>query len=180
MVHEILECPIDEFLEHYAPFYPPEEFVTGAFDTMKATPLLKRVKKTKTWTLADYATTPKDIGLSEPVVFKKLEEIMDVLKVENLAGRKCHFHYKDCPYAEVASEIDGTNFKVDARITKNPEAEKLILSDAAVVAEYKKDNKPDDVADVSPCNNICCASGVLTLFLIEPPEAGLCSHSDHE
>ncbi len=180
MVNEILECPIDDFLKHYAPFCPPKESVDTAHDALKKKSLLKCRKKSKTWALADYMTAPKDIGPSEPVVFKKLEEIMDVLEAENLAGRTCLFHYKDCPYAEVASEIDGTNFKVDARITKNPEAKKFILSDAAVVAEYKKDNKPDDVADVSPCNNIFRASGVLTLFLIESPEAGLSSHSDHE
>ncbi len=151
MVNEILECPIDNFLKHYAPFDPPQEYVDIAYKALKDKSLLTEVGNETI--LSDYTTPPGDIGPPEPVVFKELEGIMDILGAEHLAGRKRIFSYKDCPYAEAASEIDGTNFKVDARITKTPKAKRVILSDAAAVAEYKKGNKPDDVKDVSPCSN---------------------------
>ncbi len=100
-------------MEHYAPFYPPEESITTAYNALKEKSLLIEVGNGAI--LADYTTPPGDIGPSEPGVFKKLENIMDVFEDENPVGRKRNFSYKDCPDAEVAS--DGTNFKIDAYIT---------------------------------------------------------------
>lgn len=95
-----------------------------------------------------------------------------------MVGRDHLFSYKDCPYTEAVSEIDGTNFKIDAYITKDPEASNVILSDAAAIAEFKINDDSEDVEDVGPCGIF--ASIALTLFVIEPLEARLRSRSDYE
>lgn len=168
MVNEILECPIDDFLKYYAPFNPSNHSVTQVFDDLQKRFLLEEVgeagRMTWTMTLADYTTSPSGIEAPEPTVFKSLEGIMDVLETVGYVNkdgttRERVFSYKDCPSSTMISEIDGTNFKVDACITSDVEAKKVALSDVGAIAEFKKANVPMDAEDVSTHVGVIQVSG---------------------
>lgn len=160
MDSEILECPINDFLRHYAPFYPSDSSVTIAQEELEKSHL-KPVDSGsgKVWALAPYIKPPRDIKTIEPTVFNCLENIIGALEGvgcadANEAPRDRLFSYKSCLLNNKASEIEGTNFKVDAYITSDPKAKKLILSDAVAVAEFKKKGDPESTRDVSSCRCI--------------------------
>jgi hypothetical protein len=149
MVNEILECPVDAFLEHYAPFKPSPGFVTTAYNDLKNKFLLEKIGNSDNSVLANFTSFAE----TESIIFKRLDEIMRVLeKVEDGTGRRRSFSYKDCPSTNMASEIDGTNFRVDACITSKPKDSRVVLSDVAAIAEFKKAGDSADVEDVSPCS----------------------------
>ncbi len=65
MVNGILECSVDDFLEHCAPFYPSSESVTQAFYTLQKKSLLEEAGEgaKKIWTLTD-SSPPRGNGPS--------------------------------------------------------------------------------------------------------------------
>lgn len=154
MANEILQSPVDVFLAHYAPFRPSDKFVAQALADLKAKSQVNEVvngNKTVR-TLADFKT-PYHKKETEATIFKRLEPIMDILQnVEVTDGRERSFSYKDCGTKNITSEIEGTDFKFDACFTSSPGVTPIILSDAAVFAEFKKANKDEDTEDVSCCN----------------------------
>ncbi len=166
MASEILECPIDIFLDHYAPFKPSGLLVTEALNCLKGKSLVNEVGSGDTLVY----TLPKVVEAfgkneNESTVFKNLESIAQVLEqVEGVDGRKGSYFYKDCPTKNITSEIEGTNFRVDACITRSPKAKPLVLSDAAVIAEFKKANTPKDIEDVSAFSR-----------LLRTPDIDICS-----
>lgn len=189
MVDEVLECPVDAFLEHYAPFEPPPEFVAAARDKLVGDFHLKQVQLQvgghKVWTLAPYTEPPRSSKKREPIVFKPLEGLIRSLEGVEYADesgvqRDCLSSYKDTPASKMASEIKGTNFKVDALITSDPKAEITILSDVVAVAEFKKKYNCTNVRDVSSECTEDQAVFDTDLFSLGSHEANLSSCPDHE
>lgn len=173
MASEILECPIDAFLNHYAPFIPFNKSIENALQAFKdhqrsrrsPNPLLEEVDdggdgRFLTWD--NLVPNPvKPDALDEVTTLSLLQEIADFLvgveccekdgtdSLRNSLPRSREFSYKYCPSATIKSQILGTDFQVDACITNNPNSEGVVLSDTAVVAVFKKDTKPTNVWDVS-------------------------------
>lgn len=166
MVSEIHKCPIDDFLNHYLPFVPTQESIDSAFQRFTHGRLPMEVNNSDQngdqRALAWDAFVPNSVNpeATEETVFGPLQNIADFLVTvkcrnrgakKNAKPRTCKFSYRDCPATEVQSEIPGTNFWVDACITANPDSEQVILSDTAVIAEYKKGTDVAAIMDVSAC-----------------------------
>ncbi len=160
MVSEILECPIDDFLDCYAPFTPAQESVDYALQSFKNDTSLEEVEvgNQKVWTWKTYKETPARSGAPEATVFRHLQDIVGSLgtfecREKNGADKPRNeariFSYRDCPSTEMKSEIPGTNFRVDACITSDPGSTDVVLSKTAVIAEFKKEDKIHKVMDVS-------------------------------
>lgn len=181
MINEILECPVDVFLDHYAPFKPSSEFVTNAFKDLKDDSQVKDFGNSDNadWALAGF-TAPFKKKETEVVIFKRLEKVMRVLeKVKGADGRDRLFFYKDCLTKNAPCEIDVTNLKVDAYITCGPDVtSSSVISNTAVIAVFKKANKPKDIKDVSSCSGTIQPSHADVFS--ESPEADFSGCPNHE
>jgi hypothetical protein len=90
--------------------------------------------------------------------FQPLEKIVEALRDCPDPDNKRQWNgykYKDCPNSEMKSEILGANFRVDAAIS-NPDIYKtetgvipFAAAQTAVVMEFKKGSKGEDVSNVS-------------------------------
>jgi hypothetical protein len=97
---------------------------------------------------------------SEMKTFRHLKQIVDALHgcpdPDPGSTRQSNgYHYQDCAYEEMASEIIGANFRIDAAIA-NPDVYKegeqditLAAAQTAVAMEFKKQAIADKVYEVS-------------------------------
>ncbi|KAF7762407.1 hypothetical protein Agabi119p4_9000 [Agaricus bisporus var. burnettii] len=170
MVDEILECNLEDFLAHYAPWEVPAPTVESVYDLYVADnerhpPLVKKMEQDHEDTapsglvFADFEIEPTKCTSSEPSVLKDLKDIVDSLCEQKVESQLREIHrtpalcYKDCPYDAMSSEIKGTNIRVDACLTERPEGrlehgdyrdpnpDGVDLADVAVAAEFKKHYK---------------------------------------
>ncbi|KAF5364010.1 hypothetical protein D9756_001069 [Leucocoprinus leucothites] len=156
MRHEMLRCPVDLFLDLYAPYKPPSHFLEYAYGEIES----KCLNPLKTGTGSRPGTrlawkafgslTPSDMDPREEQVFANLEDIINVLHDldddEFPLGRELTFRYKNTPYAEVKSEKLGGGFKWDAYIRpREVNSDEVIPADAAVIAEFKKKATHDEI-----------------------------------
>lgn len=168
MSSEILECPIDAFLNYYAPFVPSTKSIENALQVLKDNQSpdrsLEEVDGDKRfWTWPNLGPGSVKSDADEITVFGPLQQFVKFLEgveccekggkddIDNLRNRPRNreFYYRDCPSATIKSEILGADFQVDACITSNPNSEDVILSDTAVIAEFQKDTTATNVWDVS-------------------------------
>ncbi|KAF9449014.1 hypothetical protein P691DRAFT_703938 [Macrolepiota fuliginosa MF-IS2] len=154
MAEEMLECPLDEFMNHYAPFRPSQESIDNVFNKYtKHTHeerLLKRVEQDcetqqqTGWVWNDFELPPSSLTESEDAIFRNLEKIMQDIREQPCAdvaseSRQSQLYYRSCPNTTLQSEIIGTTFRFDACITDNPENTSTVaLANTAVIAEFKK------------------------------------------
>lgn len=175
MDNEMLECSVGEFLNHYAPFRPSDasvEDVLKMFQTDRSGTLMKKAQRSgkrrkgkgkkreeskeevdAEFVWADFDLPPSQMDGSEIRIFGALQDIVNALvdvKCTDERGvpRTCLFEYQDCPSEDMFSEIPGTTFRADARVTYRPPGRKVILSDTPVIAEFKKKRNPEDIEQV--------------------------------
>ncbi|KAF5363267.1 hypothetical protein D9756_001093 [Leucocoprinus leucothites] len=164
MAPELLRCPINVFFSHYSPFNPDNDLVDSAVSTLKKE---NHLTSTGNWRPGTFASitepparatskkasekTPDDSKHeSEAVVFSKLTQIIkDMVPQDgNNDDRTRRFFYTDCGNKVVEGDISGGGFKPDAFVLRNEyTGGKITLSDAAVVAEFKKSNDPEVTRD---------------------------------
>jgi len=151
MAGEMLCCDIDEFLRHYAPFCPTDDSINSAFEKLKHEKLLQGSKRRKLSRGKISSKTNKK-GKKETEVFKRLKFIVEALTGQECfstgskASRKCNFNYHDCGDTQMVGENAGSTSRIDAYFspTSSPplfKSEKVVVSQVAVAAEFKKEKK---------------------------------------
>ncbi|KXN88359.1 hypothetical protein AN958_07504 [Leucoagaricus sp. SymC.cos] len=153
MEHEMLTCSLDDFMGYYAPSKPSESAVDYIYAELKADRagggILKEVTQ-DSWILADFEVKPSERKEREVDVFDPLEKIVSEicnLEDDRPSGpgeckRTRSFYYRNCPSQPTGAEITGGTFKVDANIRfRQSDKNRVIASDVAVIAEYKKSTK---------------------------------------
>ena len=151
MADEMLHCDIDEFLCHYAPFCPTSNSVNSALEKLTDERLLLDDK----WRHLKGKNIPSKTPEIETKVFSKLKPIFQALTKQNCIGidseipRKCSFNYHDCGDTQMVGEIVGSTFQIDAYFSpiSSPPTGKVVTSQVAVAAEFKKKRK--DLYDVT-------------------------------
>ncbi|KAF9447331.1 hypothetical protein P691DRAFT_822102, partial [Macrolepiota fuliginosa MF-IS2] len=138
MAGEMHECPLKNFLADYAPFRPSQNSIDAAVQHYTNTGKLVKSNghpDSVTWTDFQLRPSDKKRNENENQVFAHLQAIIDDLRqLECLEEgvnepRRPQFHYLSCPNNWMAGEIEGTNFRVDACITSNPDSKTIILAD---------------------------------------------------
>lgn len=107
--------------------------------------------------------SPSEMNKPEDQVFAPLADIVKVLQeLDPPDSRPCKFRYDNSPFNKVLGETPGSTFKMDAciRPIKVAPEDSLKSTDAAVVAEFKKNNQPQDGRDVG-LTLVGCASSLM-------------------
>ncbi|KAF9441182.1 hypothetical protein P691DRAFT_739850 [Macrolepiota fuliginosa MF-IS2] len=149
MASEMYECPLKNFLADYAPFHPSRNSINAAVQHYTNTEKSNGHPDSVTWTDLQLRPSDKKRNENENQVFAHLQAIIDDLRQLECfeegvnEPRRPQFYYLSCPNNWIASEIEGTNFRVDACIGSNPDSKTIILTDTAVVAEFKKSGKTE-------------------------------------
>jgi len=150
MADEIVCCDIDEFLCHYAPFCPTDDSIDSALEKLEHEGLLHNYK---CWNFSGN-NIPSQVNEKETAVFKRLEDIVEALTEQPCSGtdskapRKCNFNCHNCGNTQMDGEIAGPTFRIDgyfSPLSCTPLAGKVVVSQVAVAAEFKK---KDDIYDV--------------------------------
>ena len=145
MIDEMLCCDIDEFLCHYAPFCPADNAVDSALKKLED----KKYLQGNQWQVFIGGTKPSDSKENEEKAFKWIEKIVEALtEHDSMAPRACNFKYSTCGSTYMAGEIAGPTFRIDryfSPLSCTPLAGKVVVSQMAVAAEFKK---KDDIYDV--------------------------------
>ncbi|KAF5363407.1 hypothetical protein D9756_001071 [Leucocoprinus leucothites] len=163
MVHEILECSVETFLDHYAPFKPSPDSIEAICQKLKHEGLLvptthlthakdapmqpPQSEDSFGWNDLEGCTPSKIIG-TEQGIFKTIEEIVEAVVEpssgtnDHVDGHRPNYQYKDCPNGNMIGEIQGATFRLDACIIpkNSPSAESTTVNtwEAAVIAEFKR------------------------------------------
>ena len=160
MQHEFLSCPVDTFLSHYMPFSPSAENIRCARDVLVGSGHFDQWK-------AFGRTNPSSSTEREEKVFKPLEIIVNTLLGLELTDpttcqlRDSSFRYTDCPDKLLKGEsVGSTTSKIDACMRlEGMRFDQLLGSDAAIIAEFKKNKDSKSVQMVCSC---CRCSWVAT------------------
>ena len=190
-MNEILQCSLEDFQGHYAPWQVPANIVDSVYalyvEDEEHSPLL-----VKQGDVADFVIEPMNAERPETDMFEKLKDTVNLLcesKVrEQLreVNRTATLRYDD---KGITSGIrKGTKLRVDAYLTVrafdsqsedfdhrdcSPEVD---LADVAVVAEFKKHVK-DNVRVSALCSSGCeiftdeFASRIAFISLQTPPKS---------
>ena len=144
MADEMLDCGIDEFLRHYAPFCPIDDSINNALGRLRHDKFLTKDE----WRGLSGDEIPSKSEESEARVFGKLKPIVKALTAQKCSGtdrapRKCNFNYEDCGDTQMVGEIAGSTFRIDAYFTPTSSpplytSEKVEVSQVAVAAEFKR------------------------------------------
>ncbi|KAF5363406.1 hypothetical protein D9756_001070 [Leucocoprinus leucothites] len=163
MAHEILECSVETFLEHYAPFKLSPDSIEAICQKLKHEGLLvptthlthakdapmqpPQSEDSFGWKDLEGCTPSKIIG-TEQGIFKTIEEIVEAVVEpssgtnDHVDGHRPNYQYKDCPNGNMIGEIQGATFRLDACIIpkNSPSAESTTVNtwEAAVIAEFKR------------------------------------------
>ena len=148
MADEMLDCGIDEFLHHYAPFCPTNDAIDRAVEKLERGKFLT----TSGWRDLNGEGIPSRSKETEVQVFRKLRPIVKALakqkyfNAKGTAPRKCNFDYEDCGDTRMVGEIAGSTFRIDAYFlpaSSPPPSKKakVVVSQVAVAAEFKKNEK---------------------------------------
>ena len=148
MADEMLDCGIDEFLRHYAPFCPTDDSISNALGRLRHDKFLTKDE----WRGLSGDEIPSKSKESEAHVFGKLKPIIGALTaqecfdINSSALRKCNFNYEDCGDTQMIGEIAGSTFRIDAYFSpaSSPPlymSEKVVVSQVAVAAEFKRRRK---------------------------------------
>ncbi|KAF9446808.1 hypothetical protein P691DRAFT_761318, partial [Macrolepiota fuliginosa MF-IS2] len=135
----------------YAPFHPSRDSIDAAVQHYANTGKLVKSNNHLDGFWADFPLSSRKRKESEDQIFVCLQAIIeDLRKVECLEEgvnepRQPQFHYMSCPNNWMAGEIGGTNFRIDACITSNPDSKTVILADTAVVAEFRKSSENEEL-----------------------------------
>jgi hypothetical protein len=169
MASEILNCSIDEFLHHYAPWPVDEDIVDKVYElyVKEGKPVSTLVKQvhgqdaSSVCVFSGFESEPHEGG-HESAVFQPLETIVNDLctqKVREHVERTPMLRYCHCPDVTLMSEVEGTNSRIDACLRlANTESDNedsrdstntncIDLADVVVIAEFKKHLK--DAVQVS-------------------------------
>ena len=149
MQHEFLSCPVDTFLSHYMPFSPSAENIRCARDVLVGSGHFDQWK-------AFGRTNPSSSTEREEKVFKPLEMIVNTLLGLEVADpttcqlRRPSFRYTDCPNKLLKGESVGSaTSKIDACMRlEGMRFDQLLGSDAAIIAEFKKNKDSKSVQSV--------------------------------
>jgi len=152
MQHEFLSCPVDTFLSHYMPFSPSAENIRCACD------ILVGSRHFDQWKAFGH-TKPSSSVEHEEKVFKPLEMIVNMLLgLEVTDPTTCQlwhpsFRYTDCPDKLLKGESVGSaTSKIDACMRLGgTKFDQLLGSNAAVIAEFKKNKDSKSVQSVCSC-----------------------------
>jgi len=148
MAGEMLCCDIDEFMRHYAPFCPTDDSINSALEKLKHEKLLQGKKWRKLGSGKISSKTDKK-GKKETKVFQRLKFVVEALMGQECFGtgsktsRKCNFNYHDHGDTQMVGENAGSTFRIDAYFSpaSSPplfKSEKVVVSQVAVAAEFKK------------------------------------------
>ena len=148
MADEMLCCDFDEFLHHYAPFCPTDDSIDSALRKLERGKFLT----VKGWRGLSGNGIPSRSQQTEAQVFEKLKHIVKALAKQKYFNandtdpRKCNFDYDNCGDTQMVGEIAGSLFRIDAYFSpKSPpplcKSEKVVVSEVAVAAEFKKKEK---------------------------------------
>jgi hypothetical protein len=110
----VLKCSVDAFLAHYSPFLPDSALVEAAKRAlMEKQLLILKGEGQLEW--QEYVEEPCDYSLeaNASVPLKYIAEVFDDV-LEGLNWRQRHFSYRNCPNADVRSEIGNSNLKTNA------------------------------------------------------------------
>jgi hypothetical protein len=156
MASEILNCSLDEFLHHYAPWPVRGDIIDKVYElyVKEGKPVSTLVKQVQGPDASNVCVFSEfESGLShEPAAFRPLETIVDDLctqKVRELVERTPLLQYCHCPDVTLVPEVEGTNYRIDACLrlantkSKNEDSRDsspnyIHLADVAVIAEFKK------------------------------------------
>ena len=152
MQHEFLSCPVETFLSHYMPFSPSAENITSARQVLVGSGHFDQ------WQ-AFGCTNPSSLTEHEEKVFKPLETIVNTLLDLEVTDptthqlRRSNFRHRDCPRMTPKGESMGSaTFKVDAYMRpEGVRSDGFLVSDAAIIAEFKKNKDRKSVQSVCSC-----------------------------
>jgi len=152
MQHELLSCPVETFLSHYMPFSPSAENIRCARDVLVGSGHFDQWK-------AFGCTNPSSSTEREEKVFKPLEMIVNTLLGLEVADpttcqlRRPSFRYTDCPNKLLKGESVGSaTSKIDACMRlEGMRFDQLLGSNAAIIAEFKKNKDRKSVQSVCSC-----------------------------
>jgi len=152
MQHEFLSCLVETFLSHYMPFSPSAENIRCAHDVLVGSGHFDQWK-------AFSCTSPSLSTEHEEKVFKPLEMIVNMLlDLEVTDPTTCQlwcpsFRYTDCPNKLLKGESVGSaTSKIDACMRlEGMRFDQLLGSDAAIIAEFKKNKDSKSVQSVCSC-----------------------------
>ncbi|KAF5363409.1 hypothetical protein D9756_001077 [Leucocoprinus leucothites] len=168
MAYEILECSVETFLEHYAPFKPSTDSIEVACQKLKhqdflvPSTQLKRGNDTLTrvqglndgfvWERLGGHTHFEMINTKQRI-FKIVEEAVEILVEPSpetgdcIEGRLPSYQYKYCPDGKIVGETGGTTFPLDACFVPNnsvpAESTTINAWEAAVIAEFKREEQSE-------------------------------------
>ncbi|KAF9441706.1 hypothetical protein P691DRAFT_790795 [Macrolepiota fuliginosa MF-IS2] len=140
---------VDREMLTYLPFVPTAEDIDGCVQLLRDNGLLVAGNNGGLrW--KDFPKPPSQLSGTEKVVFSPLKAIADVISEYSFTGdtpgrvETPHVKYRDCPDANVHSELRGATFKIDGcfeldkagGIAKH--GVKLAAPNIAVSAEFKK------------------------------------------
>ncbi|KAF9439383.1 hypothetical protein P691DRAFT_787029, partial [Macrolepiota fuliginosa MF-IS2] len=156
MDREMLVCGVDSFQQSYLPFVPTAEDIDGCVELLRDKGLLVTGNNGGLrW--KDFPKPPSQLSGTEKAVFSPLKAIADVISEYRSTGDTPgrveipHVKYRDCPDANVHSELRGATFKIDGCFELDKASGivrhgvKLVASNIAVSAEFKK--KEEDWVD---------------------------------
>jgi hypothetical protein len=168
MASEILNCSLDEFLHHYAPWSVYEDIVDKVYELYvkegkPVSTLVKQVQGPDASSISVFSgfeSEPREGG-HESAVSQPLEAIVrDICTpmVQELVERTPLLQYCHCPDVTLVSEIKGTNSRIDACLrlantgsdnedSTDSSTNYIHLAVVAVITEFKKHVK--DAVQVS-------------------------------
>ena len=145
---EMVVCDFQTFRQHYLPFDPCKGEVNSALQVLQEEKLLNMENNKCQWISFGHPRDCKDI---EDVAFEPLDDISQTLQDRLPAGnRDCNFSYQKHPNAKLASDIAGSNHRIDGSFScKGTNKRTVETHHIAVIAEFKKKCNDINVQDVS-------------------------------
>ncbi|KAJ3575708.1 hypothetical protein NP233_g917 [Leucocoprinus birnbaumii] len=150
MTRELLVCPVDEFLDYYAPCVPTPVSVDAALTRMET--LMPATAGT--WLGSSKDESEKTVFMKLTPIIKALAHVACVCKGET-QSRTLNFHYTDCGDIAIQGDMPGSSYSMDAYLLStvhDTPSEALTVSDIALVAEFEKTPAADKVYDPKAVN----------------------------
>lgn len=178
MEKEIVTCPVDSFFSSYRPFKPTEKEISACMRALEEQPSLLSEGKWVDFRTAPSKRDANENTVFAPLkrIAERLSQVnlnnantsdppvatagteqgdSHVTQDQHLDDKlrrhpNAKWKYQSEPNTAIPGEQIGSNNKVDGYFCSPfPQSDTVTLGDVSVVCEYKKNNKPSDVFDVS-------------------------------
>ncbi|KAF9441704.1 hypothetical protein P691DRAFT_812180 [Macrolepiota fuliginosa MF-IS2] len=152
MDREMLVCGVNSFQQSYLPFIPTAEDIDSCVQLLRDNSLLV-TGDTGGLQWRDFPKPPSLLSGTKDVVFSPLKAIVGITSKHKFTGDIPgrldipRVEYRDCPSANVHSELHGATFNIDGCFELGEggglesQGTKLAALNIAVCAEFKKDEK---------------------------------------